>query len=78
MRLATEGSDVTQSIALDPVMVPLPQAPGRFGISRSAIYRGAAAGHIVLKKLGRTTLVDSASVRDYLAALPGFTPKLHS
>jgi hypothetical protein len=40
------------------------------GLSRSAIYREAARGNIVLLKLGRTTLVDMESVRAFLAGLP--------
>jgi predicted DNA-binding transcriptional regulator AlpA len=52
------------------VTVPLPQAPTVLGLSRSAIYRAAAAGHITLKKLGRTTLVDMASARAFIDSLP--------
>ncbi len=40
----------------------------RFGIPRSTQYRLAAAGHIRMIKLGRTTLVDFASVRAFLAS----------
>ena len=54
--------------------VPMPRAPGLFGLSKSAIYRAAEAGHIKLSKLGRGTLVDTASVIAYLDALP--TPTL--
>ena len=42
----------------------------RFGIPRSTQYRLAAAGHIRMIKLGRTTLVDFASVRAFLAGAP--------
>ena len=42
----------------------------RFGIARSTQYRLAAAGHIRMIKLGRTTLVDFASVRAFLASAP--------
>ncbi|MFC0409766.1 hypothetical protein [Roseomonas elaeocarpi] len=59
--------------ALDPagpLTVPLPQAPAATGLSRSAIYRASRQGHIRLLKLGRTTLVDMASVRTFLASLP--------
>lgn len=42
----------------------------RFGIPRSTQYRLAAAGHIRMIKLGRTTLVDFASVRAFLASAP--------
>ncbi|MGI4944412.1 MAG: hypothetical protein ACRYHQ_28285 [Janthinobacterium lividum] len=52
------------------LMVPMRHAPDTTGLSRSAIYRAAGAGQITLKKLGRTTLVDLASVRAFLASLP--------
>ena len=42
----------------------------RFGIPRSTQYRLAAAGYIRMMKLGRTTLVDFASVRAFLASAP--------
>ena len=42
----------------------------RFGIPRSTLYRLAAAGHVRMVKLGRTTLVDFASVRAFLAGAP--------
>ena len=58
-----------------PMKVPLPQAPMVFGLSRSAIYRAAQDGHITLSKLGRGTLVDTASVIAYLDGLPRLTPK---
>lgn len=40
------------------------------GLSRSAIYRAASAGRIRVLKNGRSSLVDMASVRAYLAELP--------
>jgi hypothetical protein len=54
----------------EPLTVPLPQAPAATGLSRSAIYRAAAAGKIRLLKNGRSTLVDMVSVRAFLASLP--------
>lgn len=50
--------------------VPLARAPLELGLSRSAIYRAAAEGKIVLRKLGRTTLVDMASARAFIESLP--------
>ena len=46
------------------------EASSASGLSRSAIYREAARGSIVLLKHGRTTLVDMASLRAFLAGLP--------
>jgi excisionase family DNA binding protein len=60
---------------IEAMVVPLPRAPSVFGLSRSAIYRAAAEGEITLMKMGRSTLVDAASVRAYLARLPRLTPK---
>ncbi len=53
-----------------PEMVPLPRAPGMFGLSRSGLYRLAADGKIKMVKIGSRTLVDAASVRAFLATLP--------
>ena len=53
-----------------PEMVPLPRAPGIFGLSRSALYRLAADGKVRMVKMGARTLVDAASVRGFLATLP--------
>ena len=69
------NSNSIYSAHVDPVAVPLPHAPKIFGLSRSAIYRAASVGEITLMKLGRTTLVDTASVRKYLANLPRLQPK---
>jgi hypothetical protein len=40
------------------------------GLSRAAIYRAAKIGRIRLLKLGRSTLVDMASARRFIEALP--------
>ena len=54
----------------DVLAAPMQRATALSGLSRSGIYRAAAEGKIKLLKFGRTTLVDMASVRDFLAALP--------
>jgi len=51
-------------------MARIPMAVAISGLSRSAIYRAAGEGRIKLVKAGRTTLVDMASVRAFLASLP--------
>lgn len=56
--------------AVWPSHAPIPKACDLSGMSRSAIYRAAGAGHIRLVKLGRTTLVDMVSVRAFLDSLP--------
>ena len=52
---------------------PMLRAVAMSGLSRSEIYRQASAGRIRLVKSGRTTLVDMATVRAYLASLPVVT-----
>ena len=48
----------------------LPDATAVSGLSRSSIYRYAAAGRLILKKAGSATLVDAASLRQLIADLP--------
>jgi hypothetical protein len=55
---------------VQPITLPIHSAVAVTGLSRSAIYRAAAEGRIVLLKLGRSTLVDMASARAFVAALP--------
>jgi hypothetical protein len=58
------------ALALWPSHAPILTAGELSGLSRSAIYREAGAGKIRLVKLGRSTLVDMASVRAFLDSLP--------
>ncbi len=53
-----------------PAYVPLPEVKDVFGISKSAVYRGVAEGRIVMRKLGRSSLIESRSMLEYLASLP--------
>ncbi len=55
---------------LEPLALPVAKAVQVTGLSRSAIYRAAGEGAIVLLKAGRSTLVDMASARAFLAGLP--------
>jgi hypothetical protein len=55
---------------IEPLALPIMVAVAVSGLSRSAIYREAGHGRIKLLKLGRTTLVDMASLRAFLASLP--------
>jgi hypothetical protein len=67
-RKVLKGSD--GGVVVAPEMARIPVAVAVTGLSRSAIYRLAAEGKIVLRKAGRTTLVDMASARACLADLP--------
>jgi hypothetical protein len=55
---------------LQPLALPLARAVAWSGLSRSTIYRMAAQGRVRLMKCGRSTLVDAASLRAVVAALP--------
>jgi len=73
MSLAVSSPPATGSsatLALWPSHAPILDAAELSGLSRSALYREAGAGRIRMVKLGRSTLVDMASVRDFLDALP--------
>lgn len=67
-------SNVEPAIA-DPLTVTIQQLGSRIGLSRATIYRLAGAGRIRLIKVGRRSLVDWASVRDYLASRPTVSPQ---
>ncbi len=56
-----------------PAYVPMPQATSVFGVSRSAVYRAASQGHVVLKKMGKSSLIETASMMAYLSGLPNAT-----
>ncbi len=70
LRAASGGTPSIDPSTLEPLALPLARAVLVTGLSRSAIYRAAAAGGITLLKAGRSTLVDMASARAFLAALP--------
>ncbi len=53
-----------------PIMARIPQAQALSGLSRSALYRLAAERQVRFVKHGSNTMVDMASVRDFLASLP--------
>jgi len=58
-----------------PILVALPRAVAMSGMSRTALYREAAAGRLRMVKAGRATLVDYASLRALLDSLPAITLK---
>ena len=69
-RAARGGGTPLDLDALQPLALPLAKAVQVTGLSRSAIYRAGGEGAIVLLKVGRSTLVDMASARAFLAGLP--------
>lgn len=66
---------MTTNYTNTPEMVPLPRAPGIFGLSRSNLYRLAADGKVRMVKIASRTLVDASSVRAFLATLPTAQPR---
>jgi excisionase family DNA binding protein len=55
----------TEPLALSPA------AAGRFlGVSKRQIYVLLAAGSIRARKLGRATLIDASSLKEFYATLP--------
>lgn len=54
----------------DPLTVRIAEAARISGFSRSEIYRRAGRGEIILLKCGKSTLVDMASLRAAVVALP--------
>jgi hypothetical protein len=59
--------------AIDPLAVRLDEASRISGISRSGLYRLAARRELVFLKAGSRILVDMASLRAVVAALPRAT-----
>ncbi len=67
---ASGAVPATNAGAPQPLAQRIAEASSASGLSRSGIYRAAAEGRIVLLKHGRTTLVEMASLRAFLAGLP--------
>lgn len=60
----------------DPRLAVAPAEAAKLaGISRSEIYNQLASGHIKARKVGKRTLVELASLRDWLASLPAYGSK---
>jgi excisionase family DNA binding protein len=50
--------------------MPIRTAVESFGLSRSTIYRCLSSGEIIARKQGRSTLIETVSLQDYIAAMP--------
>jgi hypothetical protein len=74
-RRALKGNAMVASTAPaqpqpDPLTVRIPEATRISGFSRSELYRRAGRGEIIMLKCGKSTLVDMASLRAAVSALP--------
>jgi excisionase family DNA binding protein len=56
-----------------PEHLTVSEASELFSIGRTKLYELLASGEIEAVKLGRRTLISSASVRDFMRALPAFS-----
>jgi hypothetical protein len=70
--LSAERSELTDAL---PLLMRLPAAGRWSGCSRSRLYQLAGSGDVIFRKLGSATLVDVASLRNYLTSLPVATIK---
>lgn len=50
--------------------VPIPEAEQMLGVRRSTIYKLMGAGSISSRKVGRRTLITTASIRSFLEGAP--------
>jgi hypothetical protein len=58
---------------LDPLYVSIAEATRITGLSTVTIYRLVAAEKLVCIKAGAKSLVEMASIKNYLSSLPRFT-----
>lgn len=61
---------MTASSEIEPIAVRLRDAPRYCGLSRSELYRRAAAGELEIRKSGRTGLVLTADLRRLVETAP--------
>jgi hypothetical protein len=64
------GFPVAKPVTIDRRLIRIPEALARSGYSRSTFYRKVAEGRIILKKCGKSSLVDLASLDADIDALP--------
>ena len=71
--LASAASAPPLPVVVDiaaPILVPLRRATEISGLSKSTLYLHAMQGRLTLKKAGKRTLVDYASLKSLLEGLP--------
>lgn len=55
-------------------LLPMAEAARIAGVSRATLYKFAHRGELQLRKLGKKTLVETASLAALIAAAPGWRP----
>jgi excisionase family DNA binding protein len=55
-----------------PIAFTIPGAVAASGMSRTAIYEALKRGRITAVKCGKRTLINYASLSEYLASLPAY------
>lgn len=64
----------TQPSVTEPLFVSVREAMRMLACSRAHIYRLLGAGNLTARKMGKRTLIESASIRAYGESLPAWTP----
>ncbi|KAL2051022.1 hypothetical protein ABVK25_008768 [Lepraria finkii] len=54
----------------------IPAACATAGLGRSSIYDALKAGHVRAVKAGKRTLIETDSLRGWLASLPAYKPTI--
>jgi hypothetical protein len=74
MQIPNRNSTLPGALApAAPEMARIAVAVAVSGLSRSALYRAAGEGRIIMRKCGRSTLVCMQSVRAFIEGLPRAT-----
>jgi hypothetical protein len=68
-------SDVIE-IRVDPIAVTIEEAVRLSGLSLTTLYRANARGELVFRKHGRRTIVDYASLKGFIEAMPVFQSEI--
>jgi hypothetical protein len=63
-------TDVEHLNPVEVVAVPLESVPHLTGLSRTRIFGAAKDGRLIVRKDGRTSIVELAEVRRYIRTLP--------
>lgn len=76
LEIMQEWEDVREhaEALAEPLFVSVREAMRMLACSRAHIYRLLGAGSLTARKMGKRTLIESASIRAYGESLPAWTP----